>query len=520
MKIMNMKKTFTLLFLVLLLCICLFSSFSNKHVDVDSIISTRRRIDGHVCNFIIDGSSGAFNSSTNSFYYSINSIHSNTVSSFKIKSDLGFKYILLDSDILNYKDGKVLIYNKKYYQYIDIKFINIPIISIYDNDFNANYSIDKSFDKNLLDIKSNDDSSIFNSNEKKNMFLTIDLGARQNKYSITGDYHIRGGSSLLFEKKSYKVNLNKSVYLFDNEKSDEFVLDALYSDPSKIRNKFSSDLWNFINDNQSQNNDLYGSFTELYINDEYKGLYVIKNSVDKKFLGVSRDGFVAKPQTDFNEYFLNSLMSDYYHTNGAMVLNYELKYYYNLSDTYNLFLSKMRRLYQSKFDYNTVKDIFYLDNYVNYKLFITLIMGVDNVSKNYYISMKQANDNLLITPWDMDLSFGNNWDTNSSNGSSFYFKSYLDLDWIDSYLSRESDEVKKLISSRYKYLRNSKLTFEHIDEILDSYKETLLMSGAAQRDSDLWYEYDIDTEIETIRNWLDLRLAVLDNYFSTGDYAF
>ena len=54
-----------------------------------------------------------------------------------------------------------------------------------------------------------------------------------------------------------------------------------------------------------------------------------------------------------------------------------------------------------------------MDNYVNYKLLITLIMGVDNVSKNYYISMKQANDKFLITPWDMDLSYGNNWDTNS-----------------------------------------------------------------------------------------------------------
>ena len=213
-------------------------------------------------------------------------------------------------------------------------------------------------------------------------------------------------------------------------------------------------------------------------------------------------------------------MSNYYHTDSEMVLNYELKYYYNLPDTYNLFLSKMRRLYQSKFDYNTVKDIFYMDNYVNYKLLITLIMGVDNVSKNYYISMKQANDKFLITPWDMDLSYGNNWDTNSPNGSSFYFKSYLDLNWIDSFLSSESDEVRELISSRYKFLRNSKLTSEYIDEILNSYKEVLVTSGAAQRDSNLWYEYDIDAEIETIRSWINLRLAVLDDYFSNDSHDF
>ena len=53
---------------------------------------------------------------------------------------------------------------------------------------------------------------------------------------------------------------------------------------------------------------------------------------------------------------------------------------------------------------------YHIENYVNYNVLVSFIMGVDNITKNNYISMKNANDKMLITPWDMDLTFGNNWD--------------------------------------------------------------------------------------------------------------
>ena len=123
-------------------------------------------------------------------------------------------------------------------------------------------------------------------------------------------------------------------------------------------------------------------------------------------------------------------------------------------------------------------------------------------------------DKFLITPWDMDLSYGCNWDINSFNGLSFYFDNYNDLDWLNSFLSNESSEIRDMISERYKNLRSTKLNTVVINDMLNSYKTFLENSGAALRDSNLWYNYNVDEEIEIIRTWIYLRINFLDDYFS------
>ena len=52
-----------------------------------------------------------------------------------------------------------------------------------------------------------------------------------------------------------------------------------------------------------------------------------------------------------------------------------------------------------------------------------------------------------------------------------------------------------------------------INGYLDSYKELLVNSGAAKRDSERWYEYDVEFEIEQIREWARRRIEFLDEYF-------
>ena len=73
-----------------------------------------------------------------------------------------------------------------------------------------------------------------------------------------------------------------NIYIEHKKNFLENEFDALYVDKSKIRNIFSYNLWNTINDNQSDNNDLNGDFVEVFIKNEYYGLYVLKNKVNKE----------------------------------------------------------------------------------------------------------------------------------------------------------------------------------------------------------------------------------------------
>ena len=68
--------------------------------------------------------------------------------------------------------------------------------------------------------------------------------------------HIRGGSSRLNPKKSYKMTLYKQnqvgsgtlrknqVSLLNMRKDDEWLLYAIYSEDTKLRDKLSLDIWN------------------------------------------------------------------------------------------------------------------------------------------------------------------------------------------------------------------------------------------------------------------------------------
>jgi len=75
----------------------------------------------------------------------------------------------------------------------------------------------------------------------------------------------------------------------------------------------------------------------------------------------------------------------------------------------------------------------------------------------------------------------------------------------------DSDEINRLLIHRYWELREKILTKENFNNLLDNYKD-LLTKGSAKRDSDTWYEYDIEKEIEEIREWLYNRLEYFDKY--------
>src|SRR5690606_27285758 len=62
----------------------------------------------------------------------------------------------------------------------------------------------------------------------------------------------------------------------------------LYADSSKIRNKLGSEVWNLINNIKNNNLKLNVMFIELYINNEYQGLYTIKDIVTRKKLNLKQ----------------------------------------------------------------------------------------------------------------------------------------------------------------------------------------------------------------------------------------
>ena len=496
----NIKKI-----LLFILCFFLFYIFvlffceKTNNVDVEEIIDTHIFNNNLIYNVKVDDITCPYDQSSNIYYYSTSDFSQDI--SFGSYRDVEYTFYSVDDNIYRF-----LVYDSDYYTIVTILIDSVPIVNIYDMNI---------FSNNVLDVKDSSIGFALDNNVSDYVgvqIINLQQGNGSNYFVSLGDLSIRGASSTFFQKKSYKLKLEHDLSIMNLGKDNIFVLDALYSDPSKIRNKLSSDLWNLINDNQKINNDLNAQYVEVFINNEYRGLYVLKEKVDRSVTNINGSGLLLKAVGHLDSAMISRLLSDEYSAYDDKIMNFEIKdfNYYSI----NLFLKKIKNFYMNNKNYDSIINAFDLDNYINYKIFVSLLCGEDNVTSNQYYSMMDYNSNILITPWDMDLTWGSFWNLNRHTLSEFIWDKDFDYEWLDDSIYGIKDEkLMSLFKKRYWELRKDVITMNMINNYLNSYRNELVSSGAAKRDGDRWYPYDIEYEIEQIREWANHRIQFLDEYF-------
>lgn len=495
-------KIFTFIISILILLYLIINSFS---LDIDQISKNRELSHDLVDSIFINKVQVVFDKEKNTCYISSIDFIKNSKLSVRSSISKVKSYIYLDDGLY-----KIVAYSDSLYQVVDVTITNTPIISVYD--LNFPYEKDKDIFK-YDDLGESGEESIDSKTVGVHFFNNS--SASNLHFSNKAIMSVRGSSSLSYDKKAYKLKFDSKVHFFNNYKDSVWVLDALYTDKSKIRNKLSSDIWNLINDNQEINNDLYSDFVELFINDRYEGLYVLKNKVDKNVTDIDDDGLLLKSIIHLQDYNIYKLLTNAFRVENDAFLNYEIKKYNH--DSFNSFISKFQNFYggyNNSVTVNLIDDNFDFDNYLNYKIFVSLISGNDNLTHNQYLSLKNPNSKIISTPWDMDLTWGLSWQEDNDLHSIFSYESYSDILWLNKNITYNMDyESLSLLKQRYWELRKDIITMDTINNYLNSYKELLVDSGAARRDGDRWYKYDVEFEIEQIREWASRRIQFLDEYF-------
>lgn len=120
------------------------------------------------------------------------------------------------------------------------------------------------------------------------------------------EFHIgiqyRGGWSQSLPKKSMEIEFwtdstgTETVdhSLLGMRSDDDWNLQAMYNEPLRIRSKTSNDLWRMINTLHYQNqepkaiNGIRMKYVELFVNNEYRGLYCLGEKVDRKQLKLKK----------------------------------------------------------------------------------------------------------------------------------------------------------------------------------------------------------------------------------------
>lgn len=344
-------------------------------------------------------------------------------------------------------------------------------------------------------------------------------------------YRIRGKSSTQYDKKSFAVKLydangeDLDANLFGIREENSWILDAMAMDRIRMRNRVCFDVWNEMSTTPyatkyDNRNGTKGLFVELFINGDYHGLYCMSDKIDRKLLGLK------KAKVDGNSVQVRGILyKGVSWGSGCNLLSYdeadvnadtwnawELQYPddYPSIDTWQPLMDLID--FCSKATYATFKsayqDYFYIQNLCDYAL-LTMALNVgDNGYKNTFLSVVDITQGhkYLLTPWDMDMSLGGNWDGG-------YNPSLASIDRYDQLapynrLSRlNMDGFKALEASEWEKYYTTLFSCESLNRRLDDYGEQLTLSGAWEREWLKWngnpvpLKSSIFDELEYVKDW-------------------
>ena len=408
---------------------------------------------------------------------------------------------------------------------------------------------------------------------------TVDAFVHESEYTGTvtvfdpsGEYRvqisrmrsrIRGNSSRWADKKSFKMNLlndkgeKRKLGLCGMRKDDDWILDALSADDTRLREVSAFRLWEEII--QSNPSDRIGSrmcYMELVADGQYQGIYGLQEPIDKKQLNAEEGDVLYKsgghrwPTEEEIDYMLAQSAAevgelvdgqrtwqqdDVTYAADAVYLKIDkhtvklsAKLYPNRiqDEVWQPFLTLVRTMHDPASTLEQVDSVCDRSNLIDIELFRQALFAWDNLANNTYYYGQETADGwrFIYVPWDLDQTFGNGWDACVNDGtmnSTAYTVLGRDKACDDGYefetalpaaaaeQAGNQDKVR-----RWQQLRSGPLSTENVCALLQHSSDELIRSGAQVREDVRWPVRDSDTTLEEIQAYMTLRMEALDAYYA------
>ena len=338
----------------------------------------------------------------------------------------------------------------------------------------------------------------------------------------------RGGTAFWNPKKSYGFEcwqdaqglFLQDISFYGLESDDDWILDAMYVDKARFRKALSFQLWDSIHHERISELGVDkvgvdGGFVEVFLNNEFLGLYNLTERIDKKRLGIqdsesTLQGLIFK---SIEKTGTTNFVSMAPRTGGSYWEGWELIYPENWGDNAWTPFQDFIDFVVNSNDENFTDSIFtYLNmnNCIDYFILLNLTKAYDNYDKNMFFVRNDSLSPFFIIPWDLDATWGRTW-----KGYVLSADSILTNGLYERIMELEANNYNYHLAQRWEDLREGVVTEPQIFSLLDCMRDELIYSGAYQRELETWpeSELNIDEEIDYIKNWTSDRLVFLDNYF-------
>ena len=350
-----------------------------------------------------------------------------------------------------------------------------------------------------------------------------------------------------FHLKFYNEDWTKKNMSFFGLRSDfHWRLDAGQIDFSRVRNRVCKDIWaDFASqpyyasiEPKKARSYVRGDFVEVFLNDEYMGIYCLNEHMDRQQLKLKQydyetgefHGGLWKPMTRTATTLYSSLPE--MTPNNKNWDQFFVKYP-NIDDVKPTNFQTLHdaiyfAMYSPRTEFlDSAKYYFDIPVFRDYYLFTLLLQAPDNVGKNlYYACYDVATDKrLTIAVWDLDCTQGQFW---SNLGTDYHsYKVGPEDDFRTNHLRDhvvfrrlwETDSTfHGLATERYWELRNTMFNPDSIVARYAAYFAEMKRCGADQREITRWSRgidlggrvLDFDAELEYLTDWWNRHIAYLD----------
>lgn len=362
--------------------------------------------------------------------------------------------------------------------------------------------------------------------------------------------HIRGNTSRTYPKKGYKLSLktqNKKGEVVPDKKplfglrtDDEWILNAMYSDSSKIRDKLSVDLWNGYGARVSEFPEAkFGSdlvYVELFFNQEYWGLYGLMEPVDSKQLDLAKEEEGEAAEYSYKAVGLQGGDAD--RLKDASPLERSLAGF-SLKGNHD---SNEAASWEPLISYLSLRDqeddeafaqeaplLMDTEGALNAWIHFQAVLGIDNRAKNMYYVAKRSHESYRIyfAPWDMDLTWGDAlsekdpaelkgeadetvWDVGMNTA---LYSERINWEPGDRLVALDVEDARSRVEEKWRTLREGVFSDESLTGHVDRLAHELQDSGALARDALRWPDSNYGEDYERFKRMALYRMRILDYYF-------
>jgi hypothetical protein len=340
---------------------------------------------------------------------------------------------------------------------------------------------------------------------------------------------LRGGNSLFFPKKTYDIEFwkdesgeeNRDMQFGELRKDDDWILDALYNEPLRIRSYIANKLWKqihapyYLDEEPNAKAGADVMFIEIFVNGNYNGIYNLSEQVDRKQLKIKKfDGIIdgeLYQGADRGATTFKSLVP--YNNEQREWGGYEFEYpdEDEVTDWNNLFQFTDFVINSSTTDFaNRIWSKFSEENFIDYFLFLNLIRATDNLGKNIFLGKYKANEPYFYIPWDLDGCFGNFWDGTKDS----YAEGILTNGFMNRVINENPNNTFVNIASKWFEYRKNVFSLHALSSSIADQYNFLDDNKMYERESLVYPNYSFDEQsLEYTLNWLEQRLEYLDTCF-------